>query len=1833
MQRNLITRRYQIVRPLGEGGTGEVFLVKDLWESGRQVALKKLRAGAMSTVTRESFVREFTALKQLRHPNLSSVYDFGYTPLGDPFFTSEYCVGSDLFQATSQMGFGERIERAVEICRALSYIHARGYVHSDLKPENIIVLSEVRPDESSVKVLDFGLAHHVRDQDRHRLGGTLAYVAPETLKGRPLDPRADLYSLGVVLYQIFTRQLPFGNTDPHLLIDMQLSVTPAPPTEKDGTLPVAIDRILLRLLDKDPDGRFQTPEEVIQAFNQEFGYQYEIETHATARGYIHSGRFVGRTDELSQLKKALGNILEGHGGQLILVGGESGVGKTRLLEEFKTHAQLEGVRTFTGTTYEKISQPFQGFLDIVRPMVLGAQQPSSSHPQLLEKYEPTLGQLLPHLFGTRQPAATKPPDTPGEKELLLESLASFILESCSEQPTLILIQDIQWADALSMELIARITRELPSHQTILAASFRSDEIQGSALQNLLPTLSGSEGVEIMMLKPLEPTEVGELVSSMLGIEYSPQILIDRIVQNTQGNPFFIQEILWSWIEDRVISPRMTDQKIDSALLGSLQVPQTMTDAFLRRIGHLSESKHILLQTLSLFNRPASISVLASVLDTSAGALQLHLDTLVERAILIRSASEETPSYFFKHVQMKYSIETGVDPAWGQRIHRLIGEYYESETNAPMPDFSESLAYHFASAGEVKKARFYLIRMGDRLRKLFAFDEAIHAYRQAESYSDASDDRLLEIREKIGFCTYQQGLYSEAEEIFLGLIKDGGGKLTASRKAKLHLRLGIIAQHQGDYEASLEILDHGLTCIQSLSEPKTKADILARIGDVYHRLSNYPLALQYVLQALATVEHLDDYFGLGDIYNHLFVIYYFLGDYTQALQVGHRAISIYSKFGWLKGVAGMTANLGAIFEDHMSSYRKALEYQRRALQLRERILDRRGIEQSYLNLASINTKIGRYSTALEYLDLSAKLNKAMPERHLEMLIANHRGENWTHIGELAKARTALDEALTLACNSHNQQVRISTLNRLSSWHEKLGEWELASECSKTALDLAIETKSKLEGLMARVNLARIEMERGNSAGTEEHLEMSLTIAQEMKHEEWNAQIILLKASLVFGLEQYEKCKSILAQNKDIFGRLESPIVHANFHLLEGKTLLRLRDRYQHFGADDLQQASRLAESIEDPDLLAQTLHALGEWHLTQQDRENALKYFQQATSLIISAAERLPHTLQEKYLEKENRARILRATDLASDPTSLEVSTRPMLADSTSNNTHNRQNYFVTLFQISKIINSILNLHELLERVMDLVLEAIRVERGLILLVNEESGELEVKVARNISKETLEDASAISKSVLEEVVHGGKPLISVNAHDDQRLRDRHSIVDFGIGMVLCIPLTVKEKIVGAVYIDNPVATLPFNEEDVNFLMSFTNLFAIAIENARLYEKVNRENLYLRQEIRGKYAYENIVGRSPRMLELFRRMDSVISGSANVLITGESGTGKELIARAIHYNGSRKEKRFVAIDCGAIPENLIESELFGYKKGAFTGAVFDKKGLFEEADGGTVFLDEITNTSRSLQAKLLRVVQEREIRRVGDFADRKVDVRLIAATNRDLKHWVQTNQFREDLYYRLNVLSLHIPPLRERKEDIPLLANHILKELVEQNPSLPHAFSRDAIRTLSRYDFPGNIRELENVVESAFYMAQKEEIQVEDFPPEISAQQNSQGLLREETSLRDMDKGPSKDFGQKDLMGIAGEAVQNQASKVFKNMEHGGSSFWKVVKDPFMQRELSKEVVREVVRMGLMQSNGKYKGMLEIFHVENKDYTVFMNFLRKHDCLVDFRPFRKSPLSYS
>jgi DNA-binding NtrC family response regulator len=271
--------------------------------------------------------------------------------------------------------------------------------------------------------------------------------------------------------------------------------------------------------------------------------------------------------------------------------------------------------------------------------------------------------------------------------------------------------------------------------------------------------------------------------------------------------------------------------------------------------------------------------------------------------------------------------------------------------------------------------------------------------------------------------------------------------------------------------------------------------------------------------------------------------------------------------------------------------------------------------------------------------------------------------------------------------------------------------------------------------------------------------------------------------------------------------------------------------------------------------------------------------------------------------------------------------------------------------------------------------------------------------------------------------------------------------------------------------------------------------IVVKKAIEKKSLMLENIYLRQELQEKYGFHNIVGKSKKMQEIYRVIAKVAMTDSTVLIYGQSGTGKELIARAIHFNSPRREKQFVPVDCAVLSENLLESELFGHVRGSFTGAVTTKPGLFEVADGGTVFLDEVGNISLSIQAKLLRVLQEREFTPVGGTKAKKVDIRLIAATNKDLEKMIKEEVFREDLYYRLNIVPIDLPTLKERQEDIPLLAVHFLKKYAEEMGKTIKGFTAEAMEKMMRYPWPGNIRELENVIERTVVMIDDEMVRVE------------------------------------------------------------------------------------------------------------------------------------------
>ncbi|MEO0630626.1 MAG: sigma 54-interacting transcriptional regulator, partial [Planctomycetota bacterium] len=397
--------------------------------------------------------------------------------------------------------------------------------------------------------------------------------------------------------------------------------------------------------------------------------------------------------------------------------------------------------------------------------------------------------------------------------------------------------------------------------------------------------------------------------------------------------------------------------------------------------------------------------------------------------------------------------------------------------------------------------------------------------------------------------------------------------------------------------------------------------------------------------------------------------------------------------------------------------------------------------------------------------------------------------------------------------------------------------------------------------------------------------------------------------------------------------------------------------------------------------------------------------------------------------------------------------------------------------------------------------------------------LRVQVARLFDKSDIPlPASRLSTGIARQVLAGGGALLSVDAGRDERFVDMNSVDDLRLRSVLCVPIGDSRRTVGALYVDNRLQQGVFGESELELVTLFADQAALAIRNAQLVSQLVDKNRRLaesnaqveslnarlgrkvrdrdaqlavaRAELgasRGNHDYTGIVGASPVMRKIFEQLDAIVDCDLPVLISGESGTGKELVARAIHRNGARSDKPFITENCAALPDTLLESELFGHARGAFTGADRAKKGLIEQADGGTLFLDEIGDMSPEMQKKLLRVLQEGELRPLGSDRRVSVDVRLLAASHRDLSAMVAEGTFREDLFYRVNVLSLALPALRERREDVPLLAAELMaraaREMRRELPVLPH----EVLATLSEYAWPGNVRELDNELRRALLVA--------------------------------------------------------------------------------------------------------------------------------------------------
>jgi len=417
-----------------------------------------------------------------------------------------------------------------------------------------------------------------------------------------------------------------------------------------------------------------------------------------------------------------------------------------------------------------------------------------------------------------------------------------------------------------------------------------------------------------------------------------------------------------------------------------------------------------------------------------------------------------------------------------------------------------------------------------------------------------------------------------------------------------------------------------------------------------------------------------------------------------------------------------------------------------------------------------------------------------------------------------------------------------------------------------------------------------------------------------------------------------------------------------------------------------------------------------------------------------------------------------------------------------------------LYEFSQRLMDVKDLHELLGALLDAVIEVTHAGKGFVILLDE--AEPRVAVARNVAQQNIPDAvRQLSDSILAKVIETRRPLIVSDALNDTMFRGAESVMNLRLCSVMCAPLIAQGQLLGLLYVGNDNVVNLFEETSLDVLTVFSGQASLILQNALLLDQLKSDRDHMKEQLETR-RFGDIIGTSPVLLDVFRKVEKVAGTDISIMITGETGTGKELIARELHRRSGRGNGPFIVVNCGAIPENLMESELFGHVRGAFTGAVATRVGKFQAANGGTLFLDEIGELPLQLQVKLLRALQERTVTKVGDTKAERVDIRVLAATHRNLEEAIKSGQFREDLYYRLNVVNLHLPPLRDRGDDLAVLAKFLLDKYTKEFGSKVKGFTPNALIAINKYDWPGNVRQMENRIKKAIVLCDKTLIGPED-----------------------------------------------------------------------------------------------------------------------------------------
>jgi transcriptional regulator with GAF, ATPase, and Fis domain len=1529
----ILQHRYRLVRRLGEGGMGASYLARDL-VGDADVTLKLLRGESPALLA--ALKDEFARLRGLLHPHLVRVIDFGVTrtPEGGrvAFYTADYIEGTTLDLFAKGRDFEAISIPVAHALAALGFLHQLEIRHGDVKPENILV------DTRGAGVLiDLGCSRLMSDAARDVVSGTPGFLAPELLRGEAADGRADLYAFGVTL----RRLAEIAEATPRAVLKLADRLCRAAPAKRPGDVA-----------------------EVLEAL--------DLASAPPLRRIVGPSRLIGRRAEIDRFRRTLAHARDGVVGPraLVIVGAE-GLGKTRLLQELKWEAELDG------------------------EVVEGDARQGLAVTSMLRR---AVGDL----------------ELPGGLAGLFAARARLVARTT---PIVLLLDDADALEASERAIWIALLRSVEASDPVVIVASES----GAA-----PVMH--EAIESLTLAPLDATEVQAFTAEVIAAARGPQVM-----RLTGGVPASIQGLLalvscgdvgddelealaargviserrlasferLSADEQRVLAviaaeggaiDRGFAEALDpgAATIGRLaQRGWLWPEAAGPRLARMGEARAILEATPA--DRRAALHVAAAdriharlpALDgaraSAAAARRVRHLVLADHLVAAEAAVDEHASLAEAHPD-----------AWGDAARALVNAGSSFKTRlfaARVHEASGRSAQALSLLARLLRSRpDEAIRSAIRLQAAAAYLKGGDA-RRAETQIDrllasaidvAARGRALDLRSR---AQIRRGLWAEAMA-----SAAEGLTLPVSKEicADLHDDLGVAASYIGDLATAHRELDQAASLHAEGGRPRAEARSASYRALAEYRAGDAVAAARGFRRALVIAEAAGATDLLGNAALNLGTASHQTGDLGEALASYDQGLRIAIALGKSSTEATLRANLAKLFAD-VGAVDRAEPAARRA---EER------------------------AAALGMIPIAAAARAVQ--------------------GEAALQRGKLDEAIAAFA------------------------WARAR---------FVESGEAREIAEVDLQLAEVELARGAIGAGEPHLASAERAATDLAAADLRARARLMRGRY----------------------RVEAG---------------RWGD-----GLDDLEEASRLGRAAGQRLLEAEIEARLADACRAKGAEVRARRHAEAACELWERAAATLPPHLVDTFWAHPLRA-----------------GRREALVAITPGDAPSRERKLKRLLDINKQLSASLETTQILAWTVDSAIELTAAERGFVVL-DDESGSLEIAVARNLDPSAAGTVEmAFSRSIAERVIASGEPVVTIDAQGDQRFTGNASIHAMRLKSVVCAPIRGASGVLGALYLDHRFQRGLFGPDDVELLLGFADQVAIALTNARLHaelaqrtQELLRERQRIEELLRGqdaqierlteevrarqevlenRYDYSQILGRSAAIKALFRTLDRVIDTPATVLIQGESGTGKELIARAIHFNGPRKAGPFVSINCGALPETLLESELFGAVRGAYTGATRDREGLLVSARGGTLFLDELGEMPLGMQVKLLRVLQEREVQPLGSSATVPIDVRIVCATNRRLREEVAAGRFREDLYYRVGVVEIVVPPLRDRVEDIPEIAARIVADGAATIGRPAPKIGSAAMRVLLSHPWPGNVRELENVLTKAVLMTEGATIQAAD-----------------------------------------------------------------------------------------------------------------------------------------